>query len=178
MMRSVFCLLLVALLMVRPAGAKDLHPGDVPPDSLGWASTGERVKLADYRGKVVIISFWASWCAPCRKELPALANVQTKVGTGELQVLAVNYGESYQRYRQIVSVLKETLKDAPLKLISDEHQYYGHIYGVKGIPHMVLIGRDGRIAAVHEGYGESRIPQLVDEINTLLAAPKEATSGT
>ena len=52
-------------------------------------------------------------------------------------------------------------------LISDDDGYIGRQYGVQGIPHMVIIGRDGRIAAVHIGYGESEIPVLADEINTL-----------
>jgi hypothetical protein len=73
-------------------------------------------------------------------------------------------------------VLRPALKESPLKLISDADGYYDGLYGVKGLPHMVLIGRDGRIAAVHEGYGESALEGLVREINELLAA--EAPGGT
>jgi thiol-disulfide isomerase/thioredoxin len=176
-MCRVAAFLLVALLMAGSAGAKGLQVGDVPPDALGRDESGAPVKLGDYRGKVVIISFWASWCPACRKELPALGSVQKVAGVGQLQVLAVNYGENRQRYREIVRVLRPGLQEAPIKLISDTQSYYGTEYGVKALPHMVLIGRDGRIAAVHEGYGESEIPLLVKEINQLLLATPDVPSG-
>jgi thiol-disulfide isomerase/thioredoxin len=180
---NLLCLLATALLAVGSAGAKDLKAGDLPPDRLGTSSTGEHVKLDDYRGKVVVVTFWASWCTPCRKELPLLAGIQLQATTSRLQVFAVNLGESPERYRQIVTVLKPALKDAPMKLISDWNLFYGRQYGVKGIPHMVIIGRDGRIAAVHTGYGEGQIPALVAELNGLLAQQTEApapcaTAGT
>ena len=77
--RLVACGLFGYALLAFPAYAKHpLQVGDVPPDNLGRASTGGKVKLGDYRGKIVIISFWASWCPPCRKELPVLAAIQKK----------------------------------------------------------------------------------------------------
>jgi thiol-disulfide isomerase/thioredoxin len=161
------CVLLAALLVAAPSGSRALQAGDVPPDALGRAASGEHVKLSDYRGKVVIISFWASWCGPCRKELPVLAGIQKQATTEHLQVLAVNFKEPWDRYQ----LIRRALKDAPLKLISDEDGSLGYKYGVKGIPHMVIIGRDGRIATVEEGYGNDEIPVLVKQINALLAEP-------
>jgi thiol-disulfide isomerase/thioredoxin len=140
-----------------------LQVGDVAPDNLGRASTGGKVKLSDYRGKIVIVSFWASWCAPCRKELPVLAAIQKNATRDKIVVFAVNWMESDDRYRAII----RTLKDVDLAFVSDQNGYFGGEYGVKAIPHMIIIGRDGRIAAVHVGYGESEIPTLVREINGL-----------
>src|SRR5579859_4935877 len=76
--RLVACGLFGYALLAFPAYAKHpLQVGDVPPESLGRASSGGgNVRLSDYRGKIVIISFWASWCSPCRKELPVLASIQ------------------------------------------------------------------------------------------------------
>jgi thiol-disulfide isomerase/thioredoxin len=147
-----------------PADAKQpLQVGDVPPENLGRASTGDKVNLSDYHGKIVIISFWASWCPPCRKELPVLATLQKNATREKIVVFAVNWQESDDRFRAII----RTLKDVDLTLVSDENGYFGREYGVKAIPHMIIIGRDGRIAAVHVGYGESEIPHLVKEINGL-----------
>ena len=78
-------------------------------------------------------------------------------------VFAVNWRESAERFRDI----KHAFRDVDLTLVSDESGYYGNEYGVGAIPHMIVIGRDGKIAAVHLGYGESEIPRFVDEINAL-----------
>lgn len=145
------------------AGPK-LAVGDLPPEKLGWAVSGERVNLSAYRGRVVIVSFWASWCPPCRKEMSALMALQRNVSRNELVVLAVNWQESHERFVYI----KKILKDVDLTLISDESGHLGRQYDVDSIPHMVMIGRDGRIAAIHLGYGEDEIPQLVEEINAQL----------
>jgi peroxiredoxin len=170
MLRLASRVLVVCLMVAGHALAKEkLQVGDAPPDVLGKASSGERVKLSDYHGKIVIVSFWASWCAPCRKELSILANLQKAVSRDHLVVLAVNWRQDASVYRQIT----KTLKDIDLTLISDASGYVGDHYGVNAIPHMFIIGRDGRIAAIHVGYGESEIPILADEINALLATPAE-----
>jgi thiol-disulfide isomerase/thioredoxin len=135
-----------------------LQVGDEPPPKLSWST-----KLSDYRGKIVIVSFWASWCTPCRKELGVLAAIQKQATRDRVVVFSVNWQESAQRFQQI----KHSLKDVDLTLISDESGSIGSRYGVKAIPHLVIIGRDGRIAAIHIGYGEDEIPILADEINAL-----------
>jgi peroxiredoxin len=162
-----FSLVACAVLAFPVYAKQPLQVGDVPPDNLGRASTGGKVKLSDYRGKIVIISFWASWCSPCRKELPVLAAIQKSATRDKIVVFAVNWKESDDQYHAI----KRALKDVDLALVSDENGYFGDEYGVKAIPHMIIIGRDGRIAAVHVGYGESEIPTLVREINGLWTQP-------
>src|SRR5579862_4918763 len=147
-------------LFVTPSAqaAVNLKVGDEPPPKLAW-----HAKLSDYRGKIVIVSFWASWCPPCRKELGVLAGIQKQATRDRVVVFAVNFREDARRFREIT----QALKNVDLTLISDDDGYIGRQYGVQGIPHMVIIGRDGRIAAIHIGYGESEIPVLADEINTL-----------
>ena len=139
-------------------GAVNLRVGDEPPPKLA-----RYAKLSDYHGKIVIVSFWASWCPPCRKELGVLAAIQKQATRDRVVVFSVNWQESGERFQQI----KRTLKDVDLTLISDENGYIGSLYGVKAIPHMVIIGRDGRIAAIHIGYGDAEIPILADKINAL-----------
>lgn len=146
------------------ASAADLKVGDVPPDVLGKSSTGEAVHLSDYKGRIVIISFWASWCGPCRKELPMLMAVQEHATREKIVVLSVNWRQSSEEFREVKRIFKN--KATQVTLISDEGGRAGAAYGVKGIPHMIIVGRDGRIAAIHVGYSEQEIPILIDEINS------------
>ena len=98
-----------------------------------------------------------------------MANIQKHVSRDQLVVFAVNWKEDHDRFRENAKILK----DFDLSLVSDADGYYGGQYDVTGIPHMVIVGRDGRIAAIHVGYGEGEIPVLVKEINSLLAAKTE-----
>jgi len=160
-------LLLVALLAFgailaapTPALARaPLKVGDLPPSTL-WDQ-----RLSDYRGKIVIITFWASWCPPCRKELPVLAAIQQQATRDKLVVFAVNWRDSESRFRNIRQFLHQQGVD--ITLLYDPTDFIGRDYDVTAIPHMIIIGRDGRIAAIHVGYSESEIPVLAKEINSL-----------
>jgi thiol-disulfide isomerase/thioredoxin len=144
--------------------APSLKVGDAPPDVFGKSSTGEVVHLNDYRGRIVVISFWATWCGPCRKELPILVNLEKKATREKVVVLSVNWRQTYDEFRQIKKIFKDMGTD--ITLISDERGRAGEAYGVTGIPHMIIVGRDGKIAAIHVGYSEGELPLLVDEINS------------
>ena len=139
--------------------------GEAAPDvALGMTASGDAAKVADYPGKVVVVSFWASWCAPCRKELPILEGLQRE-GKGSIQVIAVNIEDHdvFEKAAKLLGALH-------VLLVNDRSNRSQRAYKVKGIPHMVIIGRDGRILSVHEGYGEAALDGIVDEINRALAA--------
>jgi thiol-disulfide isomerase/thioredoxin len=136
--------------------------GDAPPAALGVDSTGNAINAKDYEGKVLVVTFWASWCGPCRNEMPILENVQT-AGKGNIQVVAVNI-EDRDQFRKITRALG-SLK---IKIAHDYNKGAGNAYGVRGIPHMVIVGKDGKVRNVHTGYDESMIGTLVDEINAAL----------
>ena len=166
-LRCLACLL-VGCFFCAASGAKDkLHVGDIPSDGLGRTAAGDPVKLSNYRGKVVIVAFFASWCAPCRKELPILASIQTQATHDQMAVFEVDWRESAAQY----TLIAKKLKDFDFTFVWDSGGSYGERYDVTAIPHMVIIGRDGRVAAIHVGYGQAEIPNLVKEINTLLATP-------
>jgi thiol-disulfide isomerase/thioredoxin len=145
----------------------DAVKGDVAPDAVGFGRDGARVRVSDYAGKVVVLSFWASWCGPCRKELPILDKLQSAADGKHVgpQVIAVNI-EERDAFRKIAG----KLDGIKLLLANDRGEHGAKSYGVKAIPHMVIIGKDGRIVAVHRGYGDGMIDSFLDEINKVLAA--------
>lgn len=133
-----------------------------PDIVLGTTVSGTPAKVSDYSGKVVVISFWASWCSPCRKELPILEGLQVQ-GKGNIQVIAVNIEK-----RDVFQKAAKLLKDLHVMLVNDRNDRSPGVYGVKAIPQMVIIGRDGRILDIHKGYGEDGLSKIVDEINRAL----------
>ena len=145
------------------ANSKTLQIGDLPIDVVGKNTDGSDIKISDYKGKVVIVSFWASWCGPCRKELPVLSGIQKKATPEKLQVISINIDEDRKLFKNLVEAFGET----QMKLISDYNRKTYKKYGVEGIPHMLIINSEGSIAAIHVGYGESQLPALVEEINEI-----------
>ncbi|NKF23658.1 TlpA disulfide reductase family protein [Solimonas marina] len=141
-------------------------PGDIAPDAVGMTVHGRPVRISDYRGRVIVLTFWASWCAPCRDELVLLERLQRSAGAQRLRVIAVNWHEARGRFPALVA----QLGPAELTLSSDADGRAGDRYGVRMIPRMFIIDRDGRVAYTHTGYDpKASIGTIVDEVNTLLA---------
>lgn len=133
--------------------------GEAAPDYLGRNLDRDVIRLNQYAGKPVVISFWATWCPYCLKELPILSSIR-KASKGEVQVIAINT-ENRDTFRRVTKVLK----DLDLALLYDPDHRAQDDYAVTGLPHMLIIGRDGRIVRVFEGYNESSLPAIADAIN-------------
>jgi thiol-disulfide isomerase/thioredoxin len=153
-----------ASLMCGAAFAAPLGPGDTPPAKLGVDKSGDPTETAKFGGKVLVVTFWATWCGPCMKELPMLDGIQKVAGKDKLQVVAVNIedGERFRKIAKALSSLNVTITNDYLKEASEA-------FGVKGIPHCAIIGRDGKIINVHRGYSEDALDSIIAEINEALA---------
>ena len=156
--------IVAAVLLVQGAAA-GVQVGDIPPARLGADRNGDRVDLAKMSGKVVVVTFWATWCPPCRMELPVLEAIHNSVGEDRLEVIAVNI-EDWRTYRGA----RQRLTDYRMMLVNDQRGFLQRQYGVEGLPHMVIVGSDGRVVSVRRGYNEKMVPVVVDELNDLLRA--------
>jgi thiol-disulfide isomerase/thioredoxin len=139
--------------------------GDVPPTELGLTRDGKLVETTEFSRKVVVVTFWATWCAPCRAEIGYLEALQRKVSKDILQVVAVNI-EARDVFRNAL----RKMNDFQMLVLNDQHKRYADAFGVGGIPHMLIIGKNGKVAAVHRGYSEAFIPTLAQEIAAELVA--------
>jgi len=124
---------------------------------------GHPLQLASYRGKVVLLNFWATWCTPCRAEIPNFVQFQNSYGPQGLQILGISMDDGPQPVRAFYQQFK---MNYPVAVGTDKvAQSYG---GVLGLPVSFLIGRDGKIAAKY--IGAVQLPELEQEIKTLVAA--------
>lgn len=125
---------------------------------------GKVWRLADFRGKVVLINFWASWCPPCLVEMPALQQLAATYGSEKLVVLAVNFKESSTVVRRYVQ-----RSDLQLPVLLDSQGLMARQWGVTVFPTTVLVASDGRVRSVVRGEFDWSGPQASKWLQPLLA---------
>lgn len=145
-----------------PGFATGPAPGDQAPDFALASIEGDTVRLSDYRGKVVLLDFWATWCFPCRMELPFVRRAYDRYHEEGFEIIGVSLDKGpteVQAYTKVSSMPWPQILQArgvltPLK----------QAYGVRSIPAAFLIDRDGRIAATH-----LRGERLIETVGRLIA---------
>ena len=155
---------LFVCLVVLSGPARSVEVGEIPPDYLGKSDSGKKILLSESAGRIRVVSFWATWCAPCLKELPVLNAIQRQGGSDRVQVIAVNLRESRKQFRKAL----RAFKDFEIEFVHDQRGTVSKRYDVEGIPHLLILDVDGRIAYQHVGYNEEALAGIVAEINTLL----------
>jgi thiol-disulfide isomerase/thioredoxin len=127
------------------------------PDFVATCLGGDTLRLASFRGRVVLVDFWATWCPPCRAELAHLAKLEKE--NPELVVLAVNV--DHERGRLDGFARRNLL---PRHVLLDPAGRIAERYALPGMPWTVLVDREGRIAWTHGGWGARDVPAL--EVST------------
>ena len=147
MLRLALALTIAAAACIASAAElKRWEGGATPPLALEDLQ-GKSHDLAEYRGKVVLVNFWATWCVPCREEMPSIDRLRSSLKGQPFEVLAVNMAEPLSRIEKFSSQM-------PLgfPLLRDRDGAVGKAWKAKLLPASFLIGRDGRIRYV--AYGE------------------------
>jgi len=135
-----------------------LKPGEVAPNFEISTPDGDRVRLSEFRGRPVVVTFFALWCGSCLSEMPLLAEAQAERGTDNLVVLAVNAGESRSRALEFIDFLK-----APFTYGLDFDLTVSDAYGARGLPYSVFVDAEGIVRAVYLGEaGEDRLGALIE----------------
>jgi cytochrome c biogenesis protein CcmG, thiol:disulfide interchange protein DsbE len=120
--------------------------------------------LSAYRGKVVYVDFWASWCAPCRESFPWLDGLVREYASKNFVVIGVNVDKDRDRAERF---LNETPADFPI--VYDPHGDLAAAYKVAGMPSAILIDRAGHVRFQHAGFSAKQKGLYEDQLQTLLA---------
>jgi cytochrome c biogenesis protein CcmG, thiol:disulfide interchange protein DsbE len=145
-------------------GADDLAIGDPAPDAeLPMLEGGGSASLADYRGKWVLVNFWASWCDPCRTEAPALERFQSRHAGESFTVLGIDQRDLTQDALEFVEEY-----DLSYPQLRDGEGDRADPFGMTGLPESFLVDPDGRIALIRRGpvdaeYLDRYVRPLIEE---------------
>jgi cytochrome c biogenesis protein CcmG, thiol:disulfide interchange protein DsbE len=156
------CLILTALLLLAAGCDRGSHPrqtGRVAPD-FTVSDGNHSVHLADYRGKVVVLNFWATWCIPCVAELPSLTSMQQQ--SPQVQVIAVSVDVDQQAYRDYLVQHKISLLT-----INDPAHRSADLYGTNRWPETYVIDQHGVIRRKFIGAQDWTSPEVLEYLRRL-----------
>jgi len=151
------------LLSTQPADAI-LQKGDKAPALKLVTTAGQPVTLSNYRGYVLIIDFFATWCVPCKESIPHLNVLNKKYGKQGLQVLGLSVDEGGER--EVKSFIADRKISYPVALAGEDLQTE---YGLRSIPTIYLINKKGLVAEKFQGYSDQTGRMMEDAIKKLLA---------
>jgi thiol-disulfide isomerase/thioredoxin len=153
--------LLAAALIAAPALA-GAPSGPAPGFQLA-SMGGKTVSLGQFKGQVVMINFWASWCVPCRQEMPILEKLYVKYQPMGFTMLGINVEPDSQ-------LAVDWLKDTPVTfpILFDTKSQVSKLYKVAGMPSTVIIDRKGNLRWLHRGYKPGDENEYLDQIRALV----------
>jgi thiol-disulfide isomerase/thioredoxin len=159
--------LLVALALGLSVGMSSGFAADVAAPEFELPTAAGNISLAQYKGKVVYLDFWASWCGPCKQSFPWMNSMQEKYQSQGLQVIAINLDANKDDATSFLAG-----NPAKFTVAFDAKGLTPRAYGVKGMPTSYLIDRDGKVILQHMGFNTADREKLELKIQSLLGAPK------
>ena len=161
--RSLAALLLVAFAATPALASKGALDGQQTPDFALTSLDGENLRLSEYRGEVVMINFWATWCGPCRQEMPLLDELYGRYERVGFQLLGVNIDDDPRRAMEMAEEL-----GISFPVLFDDRKEVSELYRVEAMPVTVILDREGVVRYTHYGYKPGYEEYYLDQVRTLL----------
>ena len=136
-----------AMLFVASAAIPAIAPAAAAPDFTLRTMSGPNMRLAEQRGRVVMVNFWATWCGPCRQEMPQLDRLYQKYRGAGFVLLGVNVDDDTRKAADVAGKL-----GVSFPVLLDTDKAVSKLYDLSTMPSTVLIDRDGKVRYVHRGY--------------------------
>ncbi len=164
-----FCLFCLSLLALgsspSPDGPLDDKIGSPAPLFSGKTVAGEQVNLEDYKGHVVILDIWASWCGPCKAEMPYLNELSKKYKDQGLEIIAVNIDDNKENMQDFLSKLE---KKPTFTIVFDPEKQVPQLYDAPGMPTTIFIDKQGIIRYIQTGFRDSHRDKYLEQLTALL----------
>jgi peroxiredoxin len=161
---------LLGIIMLAGCGEQRFEAREAPDFTLPSLTGDENVSLQDYRGEVVYLTFWASWCIPCRQEMPYLVQLWQRHRESGLQVIGINVEEDEAAALQFARE-----HELPFPLARDPDRAISKLYRVPGFPTHYIIDRRGRIRFSGLGFNLADVAAVSQEVETLLQESVDVT---
>ncbi len=160
-----FFITLAVLLWMAGSSVMGQKVGEKAPGFVATTLNGEKLDLQSYKGKAVILDFWASWCAPCLKEMPFLIEMQEKYKDKNLAIIAVNIDNDR---KNVLKFIKKIGKNVPFPIIFDKEKALPKLYKPEAMPTTIFIDPEGVIRYRHKGFREKDTSLFIAEIEKLI----------
>ncbi len=134
------------------------------PDFTLKSSAGENIRLAEQAGQVVMLNFWASWCGPCRNEMPLLDKLSSKYGKMGFVLYGVNTDQDIAEAKNVLDKVKVNYP-----ILFDPDSKISTLYNVDSMPFTVFIDKKGQIRHIHKGYVPGDEEKYVQKIKELIS---------
>jgi peroxiredoxin len=156
-------LLGAALAACAGAAIAAVTPSTPAPDFTLRSLQGPNLRLQEQRGRVVLINFWATWCGPCRQEMPHLNRLYDKYKSSGFVLLGVNIDEDARAAAELATRL-----NVSFPVLLDTDKKVSKLYDMSAMPATVMIDRDGRVRHLHRGYRDGVEKTYEQQIRDLL----------
>ena len=156
-------LILTMLLATATSQAAMPAIGNMAPNFTLKSSAGRNVKLSEHRGEVIMINFWATWCGPCRQEMPLLNRIHEQYRKAGFTLLGVNIDDRPEVAQSMAKKLGVTFP-----VLFDAGKRVSRLYDVNAMPSTVLIDRDGKVRYIHLGYRSGYETRYESQVRELL----------
>ena len=152
-----------ALLLATATVGVASTTGGIAPDFTLKSDAGSNLRLWEHRGQVVMVNFWASWCGPCRQEMPLLDQLQKRYSPAGFTVLGVNVEQDPSQARRLLKQL-----NISFPILFDTDSVVSKLYDVNAMPVTVLVDRDGKMRYLHKGFKPSYEASYRQQIKELI----------